>query len=725
MGKSLRLIFRSASFVICLFFFNMAFGQLMTNEAFLKGNFIEVGISQCASFGTSDSGNVPPGYHPRPGNVQLGVGFVADSDQDGWTAGTPNYCGDYFLPGSPAEGWVIEIDSVLYGNANATDSTDIGSGAGFGVTAICNCNMIQGSFTQVIDTGNLRSACWSGSRAGMQVDKVTYLYVDSLYFVTEVTLTNTTTSTMQNVYYGRGLDPDNDQTTGGGFPTTNTIVFQNPSAANIALVTALGGQGCYLGLGSVDTRARVAFGGFYPVRPSDAWDPASSTTTYTGGALTATGNNGTTDNGMHISFNLGDLYPGQAVHFAYAHILDQNQINSALLSTTATIYANSNPMNSTDSTFTCIGDSIPLTIMNGQNFSWSWAPSGILNVDTGISVIATPMTTTTISITGSGATCVDKYFEITLTLTPPDSLSTFSDTSLCEGTPLTLFSQIDPPLIQVWNNGSTADSLNISATGTYWVQITNPVCLSEYFDSTYVTFYGVPDVTLAPDTALCMDTIMLGAGNPGFLYAWSTGETTEVIAAPSSGEYWVRVYNQLCEDFDTTNVTFYPYPTVDAGENKDIYLGDTITLAASGATYYTWKPADDLICDTCALVPCFPLESTWFYLEGKTEFGCPGNDSVFIKVIKDETVYVPNIFTPNGDGLNDLFIPNGQFIETIDFMVYNRWGELLFISSDKNQGWDGTYNGNPAADGAYVYLLTGTWKSGEFFTDTGMFSLIR
>ena len=82
----------------------MAQAQIVGSEVFLQGDYVEVGMSQCGSYGTVN--NAPSGYHPRGGGGGR-LGFVADQGQDGWSVGSPDYCGDYFLPGSPEEGWAI------------------------------------------------------------------------------------------------------------------------------------------------------------------------------------------------------------------------------------------------------------------------------------------------------------------------------------------------------------------------------------------------------------------------------------------------------------------------------------------------------------------------------------------------------------------------------------------------------------------------------------------
>ncbi len=103
---------RLCSILVSLLFSSLTFGQIVGGESFLMGDYLEVGISSCGSYGTVSQ---PAGYH---GNTTGGLGFVADADEDGWTTGTPNYCGDYFLPGSPVEGWGVQVGADIFMNGN-------------------------------------------------------------------------------------------------------------------------------------------------------------------------------------------------------------------------------------------------------------------------------------------------------------------------------------------------------------------------------------------------------------------------------------------------------------------------------------------------------------------------------------------------------------------------------------------------------------------------------
>ncbi len=107
-----------------------------------------------------------------------------------------------------------------------------------------------------------------------------------------------------------------------------------------------------------------------------------------------------------------------------------------------------------------------------------------------------------------------------------------------------------------------------------------------------------------------------------------------------------------------------------------------------------------------------------------------GNPSVFslsneVEVIPAMTIYVPNTFTPNGDGLNDTFGITGEAIRDFNLVIYNRWGEMIFETTNMNERWDGTFKGKTAPQGAYAYSLSAQGPTGGRQTKKGTFNLIQ
>lgn len=160
-----------------------------------------------------------------------------------------------------------------------------------------------------------------------------------------------------------------------------------------------------------------------------------------------------------------------------------------------------------------------------------------------------------------------------------------------------------------------------------------------------------------------------------------------------------------CGGADTIQVIVSGLPTADAGLDTTIAVGGDATLTATGGTSYLWSPLDDLDCSTCPTVIANPLVTTTYWVTATNEFGCTDSDSVIVTVTNDFEVWVPNIFSPNASGHNDVFYVRGKGIASIEFYVFDRWGELVFETTELDTGWDGTIRGKPANGGVYVYLI--------------------
>jgi hypothetical protein len=348
--------------------------QLLSGNAFLKDSYVEVAVGPCGNFASTVV--PPPGYHPR-GDVGGRLGFVADTGKTGWLL----YVGDYFLPGSPEEGFGVTVNGVSNNN-----------------NQICSQNNIPGSITNV-QAGTLeKSATWQGTINGLTITAKTSIPAGALYFVTKVTLTNTSSAPLNNVFYMRNIDPDQGTSTPGssGIPSTyNSIVYQTPNACNRSLVSATARLNAeYIGLGSSDPRARVSKGGFNNRSASAIWN---------GIGVTQSGTNAYADSAISIAFNIGTLNVNESTTFSYAYILSTADLEKALAATAIDVNVAGVKVDVGKATDVCAGSSIPINLGNtGSYTSWSWTPATGLNTTTGTSVVATITTPTTYKATGTG-----------------------------------------------------------------------------------------------------------------------------------------------------------------------------------------------------------------------------------------------------------------------------------------------------------------------------------
>lgn len=280
-------------------------------EVFLGGKFIEVGIHSSGSYGTS--GSAPVGFFGTSGSSQVGL----SNDVDGYGIGN-DYRIDYFLPGSPAEGFAIGVNGTSYENYGLNGSQDL-----TGITV-----------TDLSDVANgILSAKISGTTPeGLLMEIIVSFGEDASYFNTEVTLTNTTASALTDVRYIRGFDPDNTKFYGGSYTTDNEIVatvaedgYAVVKATSLAdNYSADTGAPATVLFYSADPRARTSIGS-NSFQISDA---------YGSSMLTDLGENGqrtfTEDVGISIGFEEATLAAGASTTFSYVTSLDNADVATTL-----------------------------------------------------------------------------------------------------------------------------------------------------------------------------------------------------------------------------------------------------------------------------------------------------------------------------------------------------------------------------------------------------------
>ena len=303
-------------------------------EVFLQGNYVEVGINDAGSFGTS--GGAPAGFHPKPGTIETGIssralGFVADPGKDGWDVGTPPQTGDYFIPGKPEEGWMVQWTS--------SDTLLKHPFPNFGLMG-----EVAVPKTSLVDTssGDTKSAVWSGVASSgsdqLQITQSVSFHSNDLFFTMNVVLTNSGTTTLKSLEYMRNVDPDQEEALTGSYATSNFVEFQPPRsgvsgrpdlaaipAGNTtkALTVAKGTTyGLTLGLGTIDNRAVVAASQGFSNRDPDAILNTPNQPLQTSPDLA--------DNAIALAYDLGDLAPGQSTTITYAYILNDADLATAM-----------------------------------------------------------------------------------------------------------------------------------------------------------------------------------------------------------------------------------------------------------------------------------------------------------------------------------------------------------------------------------------------------------
>jgi gliding motility-associated-like protein len=204
-----------------------------------------------------------------------------------------------------------------------------------------------------------------------------------------------------------------------------------------------------------------------------------------------------------------------------------------------------------------------------------------------------------------------------------------------------------------------------------------------------------------------------------------------------AGDYTVKIEDRFgCFFEETYSISDPPAFVVDVGNDVFVELGEQVTIAPNinfPVDTFFWLP-DPLMCDpACWELQWTPKASVDLLLTAVSEKGCVAADSVRIGVIRNRNVYIPNVFSPNDDGVNDAFtifgrIPNVQRINK--FMIFDRWGNLVFeqkdfLPNDESSGWNGRINGSMAPNGVYIYVAEILFYDEELIEYSGSVMLVK
>lgn len=349
--------------------------QMVGSDVFLKGDYVETGIATNGSYGSGS--NAPSSYHSRPdfGITSGPLGFVADPDKDGWLVSSPgrvDYYGDFFMPGTPQEGWDIEINGTRARAWRGSGATSMTGG-------------LTGSNTGYTSTGTQFIGVWEGSLGNLDIKQTTTQKKDKVYFVTTIELTNTGSTTLTNIYYNRSLDPEPDATIGGNYASDKRIIYQPNAISRNCLVKATGQdyKDAYVGLGSKDCRAKCYITNTYTpdAQLSSIYAQNSSASSY----IFNVGGSSSANTSMGIVFNVGSLPPGETAELAYAYILKQADLDSALNETAPSFLSGTVEYKPFTTLRVCPGTTIPLKVKGGKSYKWIWTPGTSLSADSMIS----------------------------------------------------------------------------------------------------------------------------------------------------------------------------------------------------------------------------------------------------------------------------------------------------------------------------------------------------
>ncbi len=337
----------------------------------------------------------------------------------------------------------------------------------------------------------------------------------------------------------------------------------------------------------------------------------------------------------------------------------------------------------------CPGESAQLAATGGTDYTWT--PATSLSDPNIANPIASPATTTTYTVsivTGDGC---DATETVTIQVLPPAPTLTGNDRYVsCSSTPVSLFVHGADEYSWSPSVGLSSDTIpnplaNPVNNTTYTVTGTN-ICGSD--ELTVNVYVGDVNVSISADSVVCYQSPFFLEGFGADSYIWQPANVvlnshSKVTQAIIDGSTIIQVtgFDTLgCYDVESVLIQIYPRAIVRAGNDFVINHGEEVQLESSSIYPIQWEYSPYLSCLNCNFPIANPPENTTFYASIVSPDGCNETDSIRVNV--RGLIYVPNAFSPDGDGLNDIFKAEGVDIATFHMEIFDRWGSLVFTSED-------------------------------------------
>ncbi len=395
----------------------------------------------------------------------------------------------------------------------------------------------------------------------------------------------------------------------------------------------------------------------------------------------------------------------------------------------------------------CNGETTVLDAGTGYA-SYTWSSGG-----NGQTISVTASGSYDVTVTDAGGCTGEANTSVTVNANPTATIN--GTASICIGQTSTLDAGAGFTTY-LWGDGSTAQTLVAATAGAYSVTVTdaNGCTGTDSFDLSTIDCTTctppAPPIGEVVSVVVCEGevntTAFLVSSEAGTTVNWydaltggnllGTGTT---FTATTAGIYYAetatiadptcvseRIPVELLTDLVSITVTADPTATTAGGT---VLLTATGTATLGTALTYSWTTSgnDILSCTDCTAPEVALTQTTTFGASTIDEFGCTASASVQVIVLPTgNVVVIPNAFSPNADGVNDIFRISGQNIETVELYIYNRWGQEVYATiGTLAHGWDGMFNGKFQEIGVYVYYASITFTNGEVETFKGNVTLIK
>ncbi len=475
--------------------------------------------------------------------------------------------------------------------------------------------------------------------------------------------------------------------------------------------------------------------------------------------LTATGSGGSNyvwsgPNGF--ASNSASIFIGNALPIATGvYSLVVTDVNNCTQSTSTVLTVNVLPVVGVSGGAVCVNQNLVLTASGGASYAWT-GPNGftstlqnptLLNASTNMAGIYI--------VTVTNANGCNKLGSAQVLINPAPTATITSNSPICETKTLELFA--GGSLSYNWQgpNGFTSNTQNpviasasYLASGFYSVKVTDAIgCFTTV--SIPVTVYQSPQVTIVPSSKggcepQCLSFVaQTNATGTNVVYVWDLDNGNTISGINVSTCYkTTREYKPSlkitdangCVNSTTTSIMVHPKPNAEFNFSPlKPTLYDNIVEFKDGTTkatitQWSWYFNSTAVIGSNLQNPSYKFENIGDYLVSlivTSDFGCTDSISKVITVDDEYSIYIPNAFTPNGDGINDTFQPKGSGFTKYNLNIFDRWGTRIFQSNDLTNAWDGFLKGAHCEDGVYTYKITLLTIGGKAKDLTGSVTLIK
>lgn len=395
----------------------------------------------------------------------------------------------------------------------------------------------------------------------------------------------------------------------------------------------------------------------------------------------------------------------------------------------------------THDTLICSIDTIQLKTSTIGNYVWS--PNYNISSLSSANPLISPDTATKYYVSFSDADGCKNTDSVFVDVKPFATINLGNDTTVCSPDGFKM-NTISDALNFVWTPSTYLSSSTIknpivtssAPSITYTVVGNIGKCQSQ--DQITIKTAPTPIADAGKDTIICFGDPALLQATGGSIYTWTPTQyltasniaNPKVIGLSSATQFKVVVSDTLgCikTSIDSVIVSVDAIFQAYAGRDTSVVINEPVALNGTGGVTYLWQPATWLSNPTIANPIATPKENITYQLTAISKGGCKAMDEIQINVYKIAPgFYVPSGFTPNNDGNNDVIRPILMGMRSLKlFSIYNRWGQLLFTTSEKGKGWDGTFKGSQQDPGTFVWMAEGVTYLGENLKKQGTVVLLR